>query len=209
VKVTRFEGDETKSDEWPWWTLVEAIRWIVGEENIEGPPAPVEGASPEEVNAFLAWNDGDLDYSAREWAAKELRTALAQGRVTAYGLRSHSEKAEEIEAVEWNSRQVPISRFAGMKSWQEEPYNIVVVHKDEVKRCWPVPFWEDKQPARRGRPEEFDWQRIVEIADEERRNSPSARQLELIVQARCHSDLRYPEGKPSLTAIRNHLKAAR
>jgi hypothetical protein len=196
------DDDSKRSPEWPWWTLVEAVVWIVGEEGYR---------SPRDSIPLL---DGDEDYSARNWAAKELRTALAQGRVTAYGLRSYSEKPERIEPVEWASRHVPVTEFIGLKSWQIEPYSEVVVAKDEVKRCWPVglALQEETPPhapgRKRGRPPEYDWRRILEFAAEERRRSPSTRQLELIVQARCRDELGYPENKPSLTAIRNHLKGA-
>lgn len=144
MKINRFvgdEGDEWTSPDWPWWTLVEALVWIVGE---EGYTPPTDS---------IALNDGDLDWSAREWAAKELRIALAQGRVTAYGLRSHSEKPERIEPVEWASRHVPITEFVGVNSWQIEPYTEVVVAKDEIKRFWPVPLAlaEEGPPSRRGR----------------------------------------------------------
>ena len=122
--------------------------WIVGEEgHIE--PADI----PPSVSIVL--NDGDLDWSARKWAAKELRTALAQGRVSAYGLRSYSEKPDLIEPVEWNSREVPIAEFAGVQSWQIEPYSCVVVSKDEIKRIWPVSLASDSKEGnlrgRRGR----------------------------------------------------------
>lgn len=118
VMITRFCDDPLPAN-WPWWTLVEAVIWIVGEED------------PGEPNDAFG---GDLDWSARNSAARDLRTALAEGRVTAYGLGSHSDKPKRIEPVEWNSRDVPISDFPGLKSWQYEPYRSVVVAKDEIKR---------------------------------------------------------------------------
>jgi hypothetical protein len=204
MKITRFvreKGGASASPDWPWWTLVEAVAWIVGE----------EGYSPPRGSMVLI-GDGDSDYSAREWAAKELRIALAQGRVTAHGLRSYSEKPERIGPVEWTSRQVPITKFARLKSWLIEPYSEVVVAKDEIKRTWPVPLAlqveEAAIPRSRGRPLEYDWDRILAIAAEERKHAPSARKLEMIVQARCRDELGYPEGKPVLSSIRAHLKRA-
>lgn len=144
-------------------------------------------------------------------AAKELRTALADDRLTAYGIRSERGKPRRINPVDWVSLDVPISEFRGVSAWQTEPYSKVVVAKDEMQRLWPVPWASDGDkcpPRRRGRPLEYDWERILQFAAEERSRSPSGRNLEMVVQVRCRDELGYPEGAPSLTAIRNHLTAA-
>lgn len=109
------------------------------------------------------------------------------------GYRLVGDEPKKIDVAYWHLRSVDNERTP------------VLFSVSEAKRLWPCT---SHPPRRKGRPEEYDWKRIFEFVAEERCNAPSARQLEMIIQARCRRELGFPEGQPALSTIRLHLKNA-
>lgn len=99
---------------------------------------------------------------------------------------------ERIAAVEWVSRHVPIVDGGSIGAWQNQPYKDVVVSRAEIERLWPVSLASDapEQPRRPGRPQEYDWERVHQLAAEERRRGLTGRKLYEVVQTLYGAELK-------------------
>ncbi len=107
---------------------------------------------------------GDIDEA--QWIARpeDVRSALAIGKLIAWGQRDYSTPHEVIPAIEWSTRPVSMIRI----NTSNEPYIVVRVSRVEVLKLWPAPQIASRvsQTNRGGRPTEIDWSHVREQAEQ-------------------------------------------
>lgn len=192
-------SDRTAFDS-KYWNLAQAAAWVEYRDR-----RLVEEFVAADRDAYMALSMYPLMWPPdreRHGKVDELRLALEDGRLTAWGYRlTDPHHLTAIPLGEWTDLVItpPFARVAGRSGADRERWVDIRVHGADMKRLW------------RGTHEvsgrtKYDWDAIRSIYDEERASNPDFTQNELIDEIQRVFEARFNRDSPARTTIQSHMK---
>lgn len=183
-----------------YWNLAQAAAWVEFRER-----QLVEDFGAADRDAYMAlglypsmWPSG----RERRGTVDELRRALEDGRLTAWGYRL--EEPNHLTAIptgEWTDLVItpPFARVAGRSSGDRERWTDIRVCSANMKRLW-------RGTHEVGGRTKYDWAAVQAIFTEVKTQNPEMSQNELITEVQGAFEDRFNKGAPSTTSFKRKIK---